>query len=122
MTLLILALVSFADETKVVAHDPGIMNVLLSAGVAGACLIACALWIKVKDASYEKRIDQMLADKDKFISQYIEMAGKYQAAMDKFATSLDVVVSLAKNQQATMDKFASSLEVIIALIKDKRGS
>jgi hypothetical protein len=128
MTLLIFTLLSPLVQQEMAqkaSHDPGVMNVLLSAGVAGACLIACGIWIKIKDASYEKRIDQMLADKDKFIAQYIEMAGKYQAAMDKFATSLEVVVSLAKNQQATMDKFAASLEVITTLIKNQgnqRGS
>jgi hypothetical protein len=97
--MMILAVaIQLAEEAKKVG-DPGLLNVLLSAGVAGACLIACGIWIKIKDASYEKRIDQMLADKDKFIASYIDMTTKYQSTMDKFATSLEVIITLVKNQQ-----------------------
>lgn len=94
-----LCLILPEEEAKKVAADPGLLNVMLSAGVAGACLVACGIWIKIKDASYERRIDQMLADKDKFIVSYIDMTTKYQTAMDKFATSLEMIITLVKNQQ-----------------------
>lgn len=122
MSMMLAVVLSLAQAEESKKADSGLLNVFLSAGVAGACLVACGIWIKIKDASYEKRIDQMLADKDKFIASYVEMNGKYQSTMDKFAASLEVVISLVKTQQSTLDKFSTSLDVLTSLVKNQRGA
>lgn len=97
-----------ADEVvNKVAESNTLIAPLLQVGVAGVCLIGLAAYYVRKDTRYEKRIDEMRemekafraeqsAQQEKFRLEQAAMIEKYRVAMEKVASSLDVIIATIK--------------------------
>ena len=101
---------AIAMVAQAIQHEQSLWNPFLQLGIAGACLVALAIYYIRKDLRYEKRIDEMRemekafraeqADQQKtFRTEQAVMAEKYRAALEKVSQTLDTIVILLKGQK-----------------------
>ena len=86
-------------EEAAQAHPVTLYGPLIDLGAVGVCLIALALYFRVKDNRYEQRIDERIKREAEFQEKYIALVEKQHAITEKFTTTLDVIVTLLKQSQ-----------------------
>lgn len=77
---------------------PNLYAPLINVGAVGVCLIVLAVYFKMKDARYEKRIDEAFERERVFQEKYAEITEKYRLALEKTNATLDTVLQLLRQQ------------------------
>ena len=99
MTVLLASLWTSLEEAAQ-SHPATIYGPLINMGAVGVCLIALAIWFKIKDARYEQRIDERIKRETEFNEKYILLVEKQHSITEKFTATLDIIVTLLKQQQS----------------------
>jgi hypothetical protein len=81
-----------------IQNVPNLVDNIVGYGAIGVCLVALATWYIIKDQRYEKRMDERLKREEVFLDKYAELSEKYRIAMEKFSSTLDVVVNIVKSK------------------------
>jgi hypothetical protein len=89
-----MSLIRVIEEAAKADPTAMLLGPLINVGAVGVCLIALALYFRVKDARYEIRIDERIKREAEFQDKYIGLLQKQQEITEKFSATLGTVVTL----------------------------